>query len=226
MFYGKASTVELKQMWLKQHLALGVAVFSLIAASPVLGAQDSTKSSRLPVTVVHKSQQPKSDFMSGRQDRLDAAKGDLQIPATAGAQEDDATEAAGLEPDIDPLDLLIPSDPHVATGQDKPEPAVRKTPSKPAGARRAINIAYKNGKLRINRFHTVKFDLPHRECRKFPRIIMTDYKLPRKALYTLADNLAIIQKRLCAANGSIMVTCYQGQATVSMRRSRPDDGCS
>ena len=96
----------------------------------------------------------------------------------------------------------------------------------PAGSRRAINIAYKNGKLRINRFHTVKFDLPHRECRRFPRIIMTDYKLPREALYTLADNLAIIQKRLCASNGSIMVTCYQGQATVSMRRSRPDDGCS
>ena len=67
--------------------------------------------------------------------------------------------------------------------------------------------------------------MPHDECRKFPRFITADYDLPRRAIDTLADNLLIVQKRICAKNGSVVVTCYLNEATISLRRAKPDDGC-
>ncbi len=68
--------------------------------------------------------------------------------------------------------------------------------------------------------------MDHDTCRKFPSVFLKDYELPRGTIETLADNMVIVQKRICASNGSIMVTCYQNETTLSMRRSRPNDGCS
>lgn len=188
-------------------------------------AQNPAKKSNMPVTVIEKS-----TVVAPRQDRLDIAKGHRTKPDPGKTAEKDPI---AVQEDIDPLELLVPTDPHVderpAKMQEKPTEKPRKQSRKTAKTKaktsRPIDIALKKGKLVLNRFHTLKFDMAHNECRTFPSLITSDYKLPSGAIDTLADNLTIIQKRICATNGSIMVTCYQNLATVSLRRARPDDGC-
>ena len=211
-------------MWLRliivrAFLALAFAVLGAIAFGPPADTQAAGKSSKLPMTTVQKS-----DLLSGRQDRFNPAKSDRQ------AQSEDPDSTDPPEPDIDLLDLLVPSDPHVEPDPTPGKPAKLKTPRrrpsrKAKSVRRPIDIAFMGGNLVINRFHTMKFDLPHQDCREFPAVITTDYKLKPGTLETLADNMMIVQKRLCASNGSIMVTCYQNRATISLRKARPDDGC-
>ncbi len=215
-------------MWLRQiivraFLALAAVVLGPIAIGPPADAQAAGKSSKLPAKTAQKS-----DLLSGRQDRFNPAKSDRQAQPAQSDEDPDSSDPP--EPDIDPLDLLVPSDPHVEPDQlpGKPvklKPPRRKPSRKAKSVRRPIDIAFKGGKLVINRFHTVKLDLPHKDCREFPAVITTDYKLKPGALETLADNMMIVQKRLCASNGSIMVTCYQNRATISLRKARPDDGC-
>ena len=202
-------------------LCIGIIAASGYPASRDLNAQQSGKSSRIQGTVIEKS-----GAITSRQDRLDAGKSNRVrvLPEPTIPIEDEPSQT-----EIDPLDLLLPSDPHVDEKEQesvqKPRKTKRKTARKPANRRRPIDIALKNGKLVLNRFHTLKLDMVHNECREFPNILIADYKLPPKTIERLADNLTIVQKRICATNGSIMVTCYQSQATISLRRARPDDGC-
>ncbi len=210
-------------------------MFVALAAS-VTGAeqgqgQSTDKASRLPAAGAGKSDRTPT----GRQDRLRIRKTDKWRPATPVPRNDTAAKAPDATDEPDLLDLLLPSDPHAETDEKpaKLQPSRRKAKTsgrrrvkrQSAGKAQPIGIAYKNGKLVLNRFHTMKLDMEHRECRRFPDFITADYKLPRNAIDTLADNLAIVQKRLCASNGSVMFTCYQNKATVSLRRARPDDGC-
>ena len=88
-----------------------------------------------------------------------------------------------------------------------------------------IGIAMRQGRLVLTRYHTMRLDMPHKECRKFPEFMISGYGLPKRMVHTLADNMMIVQKRLCARNGSVVVTCYQNKATISLRQAKPDDGC-
>jgi hypothetical protein len=45
------------------------------------------------------------------------------------------------------------------------------------------------------------------------------------ALQTLADTSAIMVLKICAANGTVVLTCRSGQVTISPRQARPDDKC-
>ena len=194
----------------------------LVAATGPLSAE---KGAKLPVTVIEKS----APGTTARQDRLDLNKTDRQHPAA----ESEPADQPETDEQMDPLDLLVPSDPHVEETPDvadeKPRPKATKRTrksAKPSGTRRAISISKRKGKLVLNRFHTLKLNMEHDACRKFPTEFLADYKLPNNAVETLADNMIIIQRRICASNGSIMVTCYHNEATLSMRQARPDDGCS
>ena len=46
------------------------------------------------------------------------------------------------------------------------------------------------------------------------------------AVERLADEDLMRQTRVCGLNGSLLVTCYGGSATVSLRPSQIGDGCS
>ena len=61
--------------------------------------------------------------------------------------------------------------------------------------------------------------------RELAEDIVSEHSLPDDAVEILADNDLMHQVRVCAANGHVLITCYQNTATVSLRRPAPRDGC-
>lgn len=194
---------------------------------------------RAPVPRRSESVVPKSIYLTPKSDRLKRGKANRADPESRDPASRKASRQHISPADEEPWiaeteDILndeqsqpenaLPSDPHVS---DAPKTAVKpaRKKSKPRRRGRPIDVALHNGRLKLNRFQTLTMDMPHKECRQFPDIFVSDYKLPRAAVDVLADNLLIVQKRICADNGAVMVTCYQNSATISMRRAKPDDGC-
>lgn len=184
---------------------------------------------------------PKSIYMTPKGDRLKKA---TPKNVTEGARKanrqhvspaDDEPWIAEPEDDTDNTDsqattapipeITVPFDPHVNAPKKAKKQPLRKKPKRAKARKRAIDVAMSNGRLTLNRFQTLNMGMPHSECRKFPDIFIADYDLPRGAIDVLADNMLIVQKRICADNGAVMVTCYQNNATISMRPAKPNDGC-
>lgn len=185
---------------------------------------------------------PKSIYLTPKSDRLENASGKKEAadprkanrkhvspaddePWVAEPDEDDGD--TGNQAAIESLpEITVPFDPHVNTPRKTTKnPPSRKQPKSRKARKRTIDVAMNNGRLKLNRFQTLSMDMPHSECRKFPDIFVADYDLPRGAVDVLADNMLIVQKRICADNGAVMVTCYQNNATISMRPAKPNDGC-
>ncbi len=213
--------------------------------------QSAVPQSTVPQSTVPQSTVPKSIYLTPKSDRLgQPATKDQDQPTgskTTGNKSDrqhvspSDEEPWVEEPDEENLaitdtqanpdsestgkvpEITIPFNPNANKPARKTAPKLRK--KRKARARRPIDIAYKNGRLKLNRFHTLKIDMAHHDCRDFPNIFLADYKLSRKAIDILSDNMLIVQKRICADNGAVLITCYQNSATISMRRARPDDGC-
>jgi len=81
------------------------------------------------------------------------------------------------------------------------------------------------GELTINSFDTMSFPVDSASCRQLGESILKDVKAPRTALRVLAENRLISVLRICANNGSVVLSCRNGMVTISPRRLRPDDGC-
>ena len=81
------------------------------------------------------------------------------------------------------------------------------------------------GELMINSFDTMAFPANSNSCRQLGESILQDVKAPRTALQVLAESRLISVLRICANNGSVVLSCRNGNATISPRRLRPDDGC-
>ena len=197
--------------------SIGVAsvTTTVVATDAARGDYAVGKSSHPTQSVV-----PKSIYLTPKSDRLHTSKGNRfeVAPALEALAPDEPAQDAQLP------EITFPFDPHTIIPAQVAGPLPRtKPPIKIHG--RPIDITMRNGRLVLNRFHTLSLQMPHDECRKFPRFITADYDLPRSAIDTLADNLMIVQKRICAENGSVVVTCYLNEADISLRRARPDDGC-
>lgn len=210
-------------------------VLSVCALSNAGLAADASKGDYAPGQTpdTTESTVPKTIYLTPKSDRLLPSKSDRfdAVPAPV-APEPELTDLPMAEPqeaetpveDAAVPEITIPFDPHVVAPSQAGDAVPRsKPPIKVRG--RPIDIALRKGRLFLNRFHTFAVQMPHGECRKFPEFITADYNLPRRAIDTLSDNMMIIQKRICAANGSVVVTCYLNEATISLRRARPDDGC-
>lgn len=231
--------------------ALSVIALSLssqsLSAQPVTGSKGDYKA-----PAEQKSQGstavPKSIYVTPKSDRLAQPTDNNTVQTTDTKSDRQHVSPSDEEPWVedpeeesiattDPQDNLgpgnkdnvpeitIPFDPRANKPAKATAPKRHKKLKRKAKARRPIDVAYRNGRLKLNRFHTLKIDMLHHECRDFPNIFLADYKLPRKAIDILSDNMLIVQKRICADNGAVLITCYQNSATISMRRARPDDGC-
>ena len=177
---------------------------------------------------------PKTIYLTPKSDRLAGPQSTKSSKAETQAQ-DGQSPGDVLKELMDHPDLLgdgetlpeldLPTDPHVDETNASPKKRPRVTYKKKPKSGRPADVAMKKGKLVLNRFHTMRMRMPHHECRDLPNVFMADYKLPRDEIEILADNMALIQKRICAQNGLVLVTCRQNEATVSLRPARPKDGC-
>ena len=92
-------------------------------------------------------------------------------------------------------------------------------------ARKLVDIAVRDEGLWINSFATRSMPLDAPECAELSEEIVSSLPLPVSAVQRLADEELMRQTRVCGVNGSLLVTCYGGAATVSLRPARPGDGC-
>ncbi|NNE22419.1 MAG: hypothetical protein HKN11_07385 [Rhizobiales bacterium] len=184
---------------------------------------------------------PKSIYLTPKSDRLTDAKPESPVATTRKgnrqhisptddepwvAEPEEATGSINGEATTDPIpEITVPFDPRVKAPSKARKVLPRKKRKQRKARKRPIDVAMNNGRLKLNRFQTLTMDMPHSECRKFPDIFIIDYDMPRAAIDVLSDNMLIVQKRICAENGAVMVTCYQNNATISMRPAKPNDGC-
>jgi hypothetical protein len=107
-------------------------------------------------------------------------------------------------------------------------PAAKPTPPlAPRGtrARELIDVAVRGDGLWLNSFATRTMPLDALACAELSNAIVSRLALPTEAVQRLAEEDLMRQTRVCAVNGSLLVTCYGGAATVSLRPSQHGDGC-
>ena len=95
--------------------------------------------------------------------------------------------------------------------------------SRGTAARRLIDVVVRDDGVWLNSFATRSMPLDAPGCAELGEEIVS--RLPVSAVERLADEDLMRQTRVCGVNGSLLVTCYGGSATVSLRPSRIGDGC-
>ena len=81
------------------------------------------------------------------------------------------------------------------------------------------------GGLEIGNFTPQSFAGSAAECMTLGRSMIEDTGAAPGTFEVLAESGPIAAARICAANGSVVITCRGGQVTISPRRARPDDKC-
>lgn len=84
----------------------------------------------------------------------------------------------------------------------------------------------KNGKLEIGNFDTVSLMGNATECLEMGYTLLDDAGASDTELEVLAQTSMITMARICASNGSVVITCRADQVTISPRRPRPNDTCT
>lgn len=84
----------------------------------------------------------------------------------------------------------------------------------------------RTGKLEIGNFRSLSLVGSAEDCLDFGHALLDDAMSSNDKLdiVTAVDEITIA--RICAINGSVIITCRAGQIAVSPRRSRPDDHCT
>lgn len=88
-----------------------------------------------------------------------------------------------------------------------------------------LQLNRQNGALEIGSFKSMSFPGGAAECVAIGRSMLEDTGSTSGKLEVLAASGPIEAARICAANGSVIISCRGGQITVSPRRARPDDKC-
>jgi hypothetical protein len=83
-----------------------------------------------------------------------------------------------------------------------------------------------NRKLEIGNFKSLSLVGSPEDCLDFGYSLLSGAGTPNDKLEVVAAADEITVARICAANGSVIITCRAGQIAVSPRRSRPDDQCA
>ena len=102
-------------------------------------------------------------------------------------------------------------------------------PEDPAGQLTRSPVLRKSktkGEIEIGSFTTVSLPGSSAECLDTAYGLLDAAGGSRDMLEVLADSDAITVARICAANGSLVVTCRMDQITISPRRLKPNDTCT
>ena len=102
----------------------------------------------------------------------------------------------------------------------KPGPVVL---SRGTAARDLVDVAVRDDGVWLNSFATRSMPLDAPGCAELGEKIVS--RLPVSAVERLAEEDLMRQTRVCGVNGSVLVTCYGGSATVSLRPLQQGDGC-
>lgn len=147
-------------------------------------------------------------------------KGPLQvtlIPSSAPPVAEAATPVAVAT--VDPAaGAPVPAQGDITVGPEDPAAKLSKSPVLRAGD--------KPGDVVIGSFETVSLSGSPDDCLDTAYGLLDDIGAPRSKLKVLAESKAITVARICAGNGSLVVTCRLDQITISPRHPKPNDSCT
>lgn len=90
-------------------------------------------------------------------------------------------------------------------------------------------ILWKNpqsGKLEIGNFKSLSLVGSSDDCLDFGHSLLSDAGSSNSKLDVMISADEITIARICAVNGSVVISCRGGQISVSPRKARPDDNCT
>ena len=141
-------------------------------------------------------------------------KGPLQItmvPASVPASQAEVASDTGAEPEDAQGD-------GAGEGYGPEDPSRVRSP--------VLRKDAKSGNLEIGNFATVSMNGSSADCLDMAYGLLQDAGAPRDRLKVLAESKAIVLARICAANGSLILTCRMDQITLSPRRLKPNESCT
>jgi len=149
-------------------------------------------------------------------------KGSLQFTLVQSSAPESADEAQPVE-----LAAAEPDTPEQDQGDGTGEMTVG--PEDPAAELVRSPVLRKSaikGNVEIGSFTTVSLPGSSGECLETAYGLLDDAGASRDKLRVLAESPAITIARICAANGSLVVTCRMDQITISPRRLKPNESCT
>lgn len=149
-------------------------------------------------------------------------KGPLQftlVPSSAPEVPDEApaVELAAAEPEVPEQDQGDGMG-EMTVGPEDPAAGLTRNP--------VLRKAQNKGDVEIGSFTTVSLPGSTGECLETAYTLLEDAGASRDKLKVLAESSAITVARICAANGSLVVTCRMDQITISPRRLKPNESCT
>lgn len=106
----------------------------------------------------------------------------------------------------------------ITVGPEDPAAQLSKSP--------VLRRGQKSGDVEIGNFATVSLPGSSAECLDTAYSLLDDAGAARDKLKVLAESKMITVARICAANGSLVVTCRMDQITISPRRMKPNETCT
>lgn len=150
-------------------------------------------------------------------------KGPLQITLVPSStpevpEEAPAVDLASVEPEAPPEQDQGDGMGEMTVGPEDPAAGLVRSP--------VLRKASNKGDVEIGNFTTVSLPGSSGECLETAYGLLEDAGASRDKLKVLAESSAITVARICAANGSLVVTCRADQITISPRRLKPNESCS
>lgn len=141
-----------------------------------------------------------------------AAPAPAEASVDAGAGQITAADATAVEPDQGD------GSGDVTVGPEDPAAQLSRSP--------VLRKGQKSGDVQIGNFATVSIPGPSSECLDTAYGLLEDAGAARDRLKVLAETKLITVARICAENGSLVVTCRSDQITISPRRLKPNETCT
>ncbi|MEI8177439.1 hypothetical protein [Aestuariivirga sp.] len=158
-------------------------------------------------------------------------KGPLQItlvPSSA-APEVAVDTTTVPPPQSEPVDVAATSDGAQEPDQGDGSGDITVGPEDPAAQLTRSPVLHKgqkSGDVEIGSFNTVSLPGSSAECLDTAYGLLDDAGASRDKLKVLAESKMITVARICADNGSLVVTCRLDQITISPRRLKPNETCT
>lgn len=106
----------------------------------------------------------------------------------------------------------------ITVGPEDPTAKLAKSP--------VLHKGQNPGEVEIGSFNTVSLPGSSAECLDTAYGLLDDAGASRDKLKVLAESRMITVARICADNGSLVVTCRLDQITISPRRLKPNETCT
>lgn len=151
-------------------------------------------------------------------------KGPLQVTMVPASEPEEPSEqvaeAVPVDSDVADTGVADQGDGNgdIMVGPEDPSAQLAKSP--------VLQRGQKGGDVQIGSFETVSLPGSSAECLDTAYGLLEDAGASRDKLKVLADTKMITVARICANNGSLVVTCRMDQITISPRRLKPNEACT